>query len=96
MHSNEYDYAGVHADRKGIAVNRHETMQNFTRLKFEIEHPVVRVHPETGERSLLLGHFVKNFVGLKTNESAALFQLLQERVVRLENTLRWAWRRAIW
>ncbi len=62
VHSNEYDYAGVHADRKGIAVNRHETMQNFTRLKFEIEHPVVRVHPETGERSLLLGHFVKNFV----------------------------------
>ncbi len=51
----------------------------------------MRVHPETGERSLLLGHFVKNFVGLKTNESAALFQLLQERVVRLENTLRWAW-----
>lgn len=91
VHSNEYDYAGVHADRKGIAVNRHETMQNFTRLKFEIEHPVVRIHPETGERSLLLGHFVKNFVGLKTNESAALFQLLQERVVRLENTLRWAW-----
>ncbi|NKS22766.1 taurine catabolism dioxygenase [Rhodococcus hoagii] len=91
VHSNEYDYAGVHADRKGIAVNRHETMQNFTRLKFEIEHPVVRVHPETGERSLLLGHFVKNFVGLKTSESAALFQLLQERVVRLENTLRWAW-----
>ncbi|MGW5071843.1 TauD/TfdA dioxygenase family protein [Rhodococcus sp. NPDC004095] len=91
VHSNEYDYAGVHADRKGIAVNRHETMQNFTRLKFETEHPVVRVHPETGEKALLVGHFVKNFVGLKTNESAALYQLLQDRIIKLENTLRWAW-----
>ena len=90
VHSNEYDYAGVHADRE-VSVKRDQTMQNFTRLKFEIEHPVVRVHPETGEKSLLLGHFVKNFVGLKARESATLFQLLQERVTRLENTLRWAW-----
>lgn len=91
VHSNEYDYAGVHADNRGIAAKAGETMQNFTRLTFETEHPVVRVHPETGEKSLLLGHFVKNFIGLKSSESAALFQLLQERVVKLENTLRWAW-----
>jgi len=91
VHSNEYDYAGVHADRKGIAVNVADRMQNFTRIKFETEHPVVRVHPETGEKTLLLGHFVKNFIGLKSSESAALYQLLQERVTRLENTVRWAW-----
>lgn len=91
VHSNEYDYAGVHGDRKGIAVAVKDRMQDFTRTVFEIEHPVVRVHPETGEKSLLLGHFVKSFVGLKTSESTALFQLLQERVIRLENTLRWTW-----
>ena len=39
--------------------------------RFEAEHPVVRVHPETGERTLLLGHFVKKFVGLNTSESSA-------------------------
>ena len=50
---------------------------------------MVRVHPETGERSLVLGHFVKRFVGLNSTESTALFQLLQNRVTRLENTVRW-------
>ena len=59
----------------------------------------MRVHPETGERSLLLGHFVKQFVGLNTAESHALFNLLQNRVTRLENTVRWTWQQgdvAIW
>ncbi|WP_068159949.1 TauD/TfdA dioxygenase family protein [Rhodococcus phenolicus] len=92
VHSNEYDYAGLHADnKKGVAVALDDRMQNFTRLKFETEHPVVRVHPETGEKSLLLGHFVKNFVGLKSHESSALYQLLQDRIIKLENTLRWSW-----
>jgi taurine dioxygenase len=50
------------------------------------------VHPETRERSLLLGHFVKRFVGLSSSESSAVFQLLQNRVTRLENTVRWSWR----
>ena len=59
----------------------------------------MRVHPETGERSLVLGHFVKRFVGLNSAESSALFQLLQNRVTRLENTVRWTWQQgdvAIW
>ncbi|MGN5235900.1 TauD/TfdA dioxygenase family protein [Rhodococcus sp. SJ-3] len=91
VHSNEYDYAGVHADKQGIAARTNETMKDFTRTVFETEHPVVRVHPETGEKSLVLGHFVKKFVGLKSSESTALYQLLQERIIKLENTLRWAW-----
>ena len=52
---------------------------------------VVRVHPETGRRVLLLGQFVKRFVGLGATESAALFDLLQARVTKLENTIRWNW-----
>ncbi|MEU4314405.1 TauD/TfdA family dioxygenase [Nocardia sp. NPDC024068] len=91
VHSNEYDYAGVHGNdpkRSGLAKDR---MQNFTRIIFETEHPVVRVHPETGEKSLLLGHFVKSLIGVKSSESTAIFQFLQERITRLENTLRWNW-----
>ena len=52
---------------------------------------MVRVHPETGERVLLLGHFVKRFVGLGSTESDALFGLLQARITKLENTVRWSW-----
>ena len=59
----------------------------------------MRVHPETGERTLLLGHFVKRFVGLSSSDSNHLFELLQRHVTRLENTVRWNWRDgdvAIW
>ena len=49
------------------------------------------MHPETGRRVLLLGHFVKRFVGLSATESATLFNLFQARVTKLENTVRWNW-----
>jgi alpha-ketoglutarate-dependent sulfate ester dioxygenase len=39
---------------------------------------------------LLLGHFVKQFVGLGSTESATLFGLLQSRITKLENTIRWS------
>ena len=47
--------------------------------------------PETGERALVLGHFIKRFVGLSTSDSNDLFELLQRHVTRLENTVRWNW-----
>jgi alpha-ketoglutarate-dependent sulfate ester dioxygenase len=59
----------------------------------------VRIHPETGEPSLLLGHFVRSFTGLTTVDAADVFELLQRHVTRLENTVRWTWRPgdiAIW
>jgi taurine dioxygenase len=93
VHTNDYDYAAT--AEKGDEVNYDKDnvfrRQEFTRIQFKTEHPVVRVHPETGERALVLGHFVKNFVGLNTAESHALFQLLQARVTKLENTVRWTW-----
>ena len=50
--------------------------EEFQSTYFETEHPVVRVHPETGERTLVLGHFVKNFVGLSTEQSNGVFKAL--------------------
>lgn len=106
VHTNIYDYAATYddaADHDG----RHEQLpdtvrahrREFESAYFETEHPVVRVHPETGARVLLLGHFVKRFVGLGATESATLFGLLQARITQLENTVRWNWRPgdvAIW
>src|SRR3954452_10253064 len=90
VHTNAYDYArdtesGEDEDDSEFA------RAEFESIHYETEHPVVRVHPETGERSLVLGHFVKKFVGLNSSESAALFKVLQDRVTKLENTVRWTW-----
>ena len=89
VHTNSYDYA--QRDEESEEPDANYTRADFASQLFETEHPVVRVHPETGERSLVLGHFVKAFTGLNTAESIALFTLLQYRVTRLENTIRWTW-----
>ena len=99
VHSNLYDYAARRPQIGGVDVKEEQCREQFRQLEFETEHPVVRIHPETGEPSLLLGHFVRSFVGLTTVDSADLFQLLQRYVTRLENTVRWSWRDgdvAIW
>jgi alpha-ketoglutarate-dependent sulfate ester dioxygenase len=90
VHTNSYDYA--QRDEESEQPDANYTRDDFVSQMFETEHPVVRVHPETGERSLVLGHFVKCFVGLNSTESVALFQLLQNRITKLENTVRWTWR----
>ncbi|MFQ6391957.1 TauD/TfdA dioxygenase family protein [Nocardia sp. KC 131] len=89
VHTNVYDYAAVNVDKSNA--NTEAYRAEFQSSYFETEHPVVRVHPETGERALLVGHFVKHFVGVSTTESQALFRLFQDRVTRLENTTRWNW-----
>jgi taurine dioxygenase len=52
---------------------------------------VVRVHPETGERTLVAGYFVRGFVGMDNYESQVLLELLQRRITMPENTIRWNW-----
>ncbi len=93
VHSNLYDYIREPDDRRigGVDVKEQGYREEFSQLEFETEHPVVRIHPETQERALVLGHFVRRFVGLSTNDSNDLFELLQRHVTRLENTVRWNW-----
>jgi alpha-ketoglutarate-dependent sulfate ester dioxygenase len=99
VHSNLYDYAAERPEIGGIDVKEEAYREEFRHREFETEHPVARIHPETGEPALLLGHFVRSFTGLGTADSADLFTLLQRHVTRLENTVRWTWREgdiAIW
>ncbi len=90
IHSNEYDYAAAHPDADGEQLARYREV--FTAIKFRTEHPVVRVHPETGERVLLLGNFVQRIAGLPAKDSRLLIELFQSHVERPENTVRWQWR----
>jgi alpha-ketoglutarate-dependent taurine dioxygenase len=91
VHTNDYDYAAFSENAEKHDDTKVFSRESFTSTKFETAHPAVRVHPETGERSLLLGHFVKGFVGLNQLESSTLFNLLQNRITRLENSIRWTW-----
>ncbi|MEW1839056.1 TauD/TfdA family dioxygenase [Nonomuraea angiospora] len=89
VHTNQHDYVRIAAaDDPELARERAEV---FASTVFETEHPVVRVHPETGERSILLGDFAKRLVGLSAHTSASLIRLIQEHVTEVENTVRWRW-----
>ncbi len=87
LHSNRHDYVSAEALTDAQRLFR----QAFDKPDFRTEHPVVRVHPETGERTLVLGDFVRGFVGMDSYESGVLFELLQRRITMPENTIRWNW-----
>lgn len=67
--------------------------ESVRRRTMETEHPLVRVHPETGERQLFVSpSFLKSIVGLTPRESEQLLELLWEQLVRPEYTVRFKWR----
>ncbi|VTU33447.1 TauD/TfdA dioxygenase family protein [Variovorax sp. PBL-E5] len=91
VHSNAYDYAG---GRDVVDPERLRHYQDvFASAVYEAEHPLVHVHPVSGERALLLGHFIRKISGLSSAESARIFEILQSRVIALENTVRWTWQK---
>jgi alpha-ketoglutarate-dependent sulfate ester dioxygenase len=103
VHNNAFDYAQIDpAKLAAIKANPEAALKyaaEFHSTHFETHHPVVRVHPETGERALLLGAFAKSILGVNGAESQALFRIFQDRITWLENTIRWNWDRgdvAMW
>jgi alpha-ketoglutarate-dependent taurine dioxygenase len=99
LHTNDFDYArpfnrGEQVDPATAAAHK-----EFLSTVYETEHPLVRVHPETGERSLVLGGFARTVPGFTPQASRDLIRLLQEYITRPEQTVRWRWRAgdlAIW
>jgi len=101
VHTNGQDY-GRSDVAKATGRSRPEQIEHlrsFVSTVFESEHPVVRIHPETNERALLLGGFAQRVVGYRSAESIDILRTLQAAVTRPENTVRWRWRTgdvAIW
>ncbi len=88
VHTNAYDYA---VPPENLNCTERERRAVFISTKYETVHPVVRVHPLTGERNLFIGGFAQRIVGFPTGESRDLLRLLQAYVTRPENVLRVSW-----
>jgi taurine dioxygenase len=84
---------GIHrfAPQQGVQASQ-EYSEMVRRRTLVSEHPLVRVHPETGERALYVSpSFLKSIVGLTPRESQHLLELLWEHAVRPEFTVRFKW-----
>lgn len=88
IHTNDYDYAVA---PENLTEKERGYQEVFVSTIFETAHPVVRVHPLTGERGLFIGGFAQRLIGLSTSESRRIIELLQSYVTRPENILRWRW-----
>jgi len=67
-----------------------EQMQEL--LNREVEHPLVRIHPETGRKTLYLaGAYCVRFKGMTEEESKPLIDYLQSHLSRPEFTCRFRW-----
>ena len=97
VHTNAYDYGRVLRAGDDEAALRHR--ERFESTVFQTEHPVVRHFPDSGRRSLVLGGFAQQIVGLPSKVSTDLLAIFQSYVTRPEHIVRWRWRPgdvAIW
>jgi alpha-ketoglutarate-dependent sulfate ester dioxygenase len=92
LHTNDYDYARPFNRGEQVDPALAAAQEEFVSTVYETEHPLVRVHPETSERSLVLGGFARSVVGFTPSVSRDLIRVLQDYITRPEQTVRWRWR----
>ena len=81
----------IYASYDGVKLTR-EFMERIAANQKITEHPIVRVHPETGRRALWVSpKFLKEIVGLTPTESTTMLAMLKTHAVRPEFTLRFKW-----
>ena len=57
-----------------------------------VRHPVVRVHPESGEKGLFVNPtFTAYIEGFSIDQSRAVLDMLYEHTVQPERVVRWVW-----
>lgn len=99
VHTNVHPDTRIDGGRAEAHPEWAESARQFASTVYRAEHPAVRVHPETGERALLLGGFALRVVGYPPELSRSVIRTFQDAVTRPENTVRWRWRvgdLAIW
>ncbi|MGW4369387.1 TauD/TfdA dioxygenase family protein [Nocardia takedensis] len=86
VHSNDSDYI------EATYAHSPRARDEYLAKRVSAEHPAVRVHPETGERALLLGGFARSAVGHRPRAGRELIAVLEEYATQPEYTVRWRWR----
>ncbi len=91
------DLVAINSSAKAdVTKSREDRMKTegreHARREYVAEHPVVRMHPETGRRALYVnaGHTVR-FKDMTEEESAPLLEFLYRHQIKPELTCRFAW-----
>lgn len=92
IHTNAFDYARALANVSEAEAERvRDYGDTFSSTTFRTRHPLVQVHPETGEKALLAGGFARAIDGLEAADAKQVLRRIHRHVTRLENTVRWRW-----
>ncbi len=95
---------GIHSGHNTYAVNAAVRSikvvdEGWEGSQVDVEHPLVRRHPETGRKSLFISRSSGNFKGMTVEESRPLVDFLMQHAVRPEYTCRLGWQAgslAVW
>ena len=88
----DFSHAFTDSGLAGQAAGR-EKLEAARLANPPVVHPVIRVHPETGERALFVNSvFTARIKGLRREESRALLDFLYAHVQRPDFQIRWRWR----
>ena len=77
--------------RASVGLEKPEAAAERRRLNPPIVHPVVRVHPETGRKTLYVGERIRHFVGMTEEETRPLLDFLNRHATRYEFVYRHRW-----
>jgi taurine dioxygenase len=85
--------SAVHDSSSFLRVIPEERHEAFMAENPAVVHPVVRVHPETGEKSIYVNSiFTTRILDVDEAENAELLGILFDIVKRPELQVRWSWR----
>lgn len=76
---------------RGIEQRDPALVADMKRRNPPVVHPVVRVHPETGRKSLLVGQRIRGFLGMSDEEGQGLLAMLNAHATSPEFVYRHRW-----